>query len=83
MEGESRDDIDVEDVSPTAWKLIRVAAGYEQRGVEREIDDLMQAHVSMLENDTRSLSRSRLETLFELYAEELSDEQIAAIVSNF
>ncbi len=66
-----------------AWRLLRVAAGYEQRGVEREVDDLMQAHLSMLENGTRGLSQSRRRMLFELYTADLSEEQVEAIVTSF
>jgi hypothetical protein len=40
--------VDVEAISPRAWRLLRVAAGYEQRAVERELDDVIQAHLSML-----------------------------------
>ena len=74
---------DVDDVSPMAWRLLRVAAGYEQRGVEREVDDLMQAHLSMLENGTRGLSNARRQVLFDLYTADLSPGQIDAIVTNF
>ncbi|MBZ6493527.1 hypothetical protein [Natrinema longum] len=74
---------DPEGISPLAWRLLRVAAGYEQRAVEREIDDLMQAHLSMLESGNRSLSRPRRETLLELYAAELTAEQVWAIVDHF
>lgn len=77
------EDVDVQDISPRAWRLLRTAAGYEQRGVEKVVDDIMQAHISMLESNTRSLSVQRLRGLYELYAEELTDEQIAAIVENF
>lgn len=77
------DEWDVNDISPRAWRLLRTAAGYEQRTVEKELDDLMQAHVSMLENDTRSLSVDRLEQLYDLYTAELSHQQIRAIVTNF
>ncbi|ADE03689.2 uncharacterized protein HVO_1919 [Haloferax volcanii DS2] len=52
-------DVDITDISPMAWRLLRVAAGYNQRAVERAVDDLMQAHVSMLESGSRGLSRSR------------------------
>lgn len=51
--------------------------------MERRVDDIMQAHISMLENETRSLSRSRLEGLYELYAAELEEDQIHAIVEHF
>lgn len=75
--------IDVSTVSPTAWRLLRVAAGYSQRDVERTIDGLVQAHVSMLENDTRGLSADRQNHLLDLYAAELSDEQIAVLIEHF
>lgn len=75
--------VDVTAVSPLAWRLLRVAAGYEQRGVERAVDDVLQAHVSMLESGTRGLSVARRERLFDLYAAELSDEQIGVLVDNF
>ncbi|WP_433623805.1 hypothetical protein [Halomicrococcus sp. NG-SE-24] len=74
---------DVADLSPLAWRLLRVAAGYEQRAIERELDDLMQAHVSMLENGTRALSASRRRELFDLYAAELDADQIRSIADNF
>jgi len=74
---------EVTDVSPMAWRLLRVAAGYEQRGVEREVDDLMQAHLSMLENGTRGLSESRRRLLFDLYTADLTVAQVEAIVDNF
>jgi len=76
-------DGEVENISPMAWRLLRVAAGYEQRTVEKEVDELMQAHISMLENNTRSLSRSRLVLLFELYTAELTDTQVAALAEHF
>lgn len=75
--------VDVADLSPLAWRLLRVAAGYDQRTVEREIDDVLQAHVSMLESGSRALSRSRREELLALYASELDEEQIAALAKNF
>lgn len=75
--------IDVSDVSPMAWRLLRTAAGYEQRGVERALDDVIQAHISMLENDRRGLSQSRREALFDLYTAELTDRQVAALVDVF
>lgn len=75
--------VDLGDVSPLAWRLLRVAAGYEQRTVEREVDGLMQAHVSMLETGRRGLSADRRRSLFDLYAEELSDEQVVALVDHF
>lgn len=71
------------EISPMAWRLLRVAAGYEQREVERQVDDLMQAHLSMLENGTRSLSQSRRQIIFDLYTSELDEEQIKAIIHNF
>ncbi|WP_276249254.1 hypothetical protein [Haloarcula rara] len=70
-------------ISPMAWRLLRVAAGYEQRGVEREVDDLMQAHLSMLENGTRGLSEARRRVLFDLYTADLGADQVEAIVDNF
>ena len=76
-------DLDLERVSPLGWRLLRVAAGYEQRAVEREVPELMQAHISMLESGNRSLSKSRQRTLLELYSEELTEEQIRAIVRHF
>lgn len=79
----SSDVPDVDEISPLAWRLLRVAAGYDQRAVEREVDDLMQAHISMLEGGNRSLSRDRRRTLLELYSAELSDEQVAAIARHF
>lgn len=74
---------DLADVSPTAWRLLRVAAGYGQRDVEREIPDLRQAHVSMLEGGSRGLSADRRRDLFELYAAELRDDQVRVLVENF
>ena len=73
----------LDEISPMAWRLLRVAAGYEQREVERQVDDLMQAHLSMLENGTRSLSQSRRQIIFDLYTSELDEEQIKAIIINF
>ncbi|ELY90093.1 hypothetical protein [Natrinema altunense] len=73
----------LDDISPRAWRLLRVAAGYDQRAVEREVDELMQAHVSMLESGNRSLSRARRETLLDLYSAALTDEQLRAIVDHF
>lgn len=75
--------VDVADVSPLAWRLLRTAAGYDQRTVERELDDVIQAHISMLENDRRGLSQSRREALFALYTAELTDEQVTALVDAF
>lgn len=75
--------VDVDAVSPTAWRLLRTAAGYEQRGVEREIDALLQAHVSMLESGQRGLSPDRRRALFDLYVAELTDDQVRAIVEHF
>ena len=83
MEVSEDDDIDINNISPTAWRLLRVAAGFGQREVEVEIDDIMQAHISMLENNNRSLSEERLEVLFELYRSELTTEQVRVLVSNF
>ncbi|WP_423999326.1 helix-turn-helix domain-containing protein [Haloarcula salina] len=77
------DEIDVHDISPMAWRLLRVAAGFGQREVEVEIDDIMQAHISMLENNNRSLSQERLDVLFDLYRSELTDEQVCVLVANF
>ncbi|AHG04917.1 hypothetical protein HALDL1_15950 [Halobacterium sp. DL1] len=77
------DDIDVRDISPEAWRLLRVAAGFGQREVESEVDDIMQAHVSMLESDTRILSENRLEELFGLYEAELSETQLCVLVEHF
>lgn len=74
---------DIADISPLAWRLLRTAAGYDQRAVERELDDVIQAHISMLENDRRGLSQSRREALFDLYAAELTDEQVDALVGAF
>jgi hypothetical protein len=74
---------EVGEVSPAAWRLLRVAAGYGQRDVERELEDVQQAHVSMLESGSRVLSRSRREELFALYASELQPEQVRALVENF
>lgn len=80
---DAADDVDLDAISPMAWRLLRTAAGYEQREVERNVDDIMQAHVSMLENETRSLSATRLAKLYELYAAELTEVQIDAIVEHF
>ena len=82
-EDEEGVDVDVQAISPTAWRLLRTAADYDQRTVEKELDTLMQAHISMLENDTRSLSNERLEQLYTLYTAELTDEQVRAIVEHF
>lgn len=75
--------VDPDDVSPAAWRLLRVAAGYEQRAVERELAEILQAHVSMLESGNRALSRDRRDRLLALYAAELTDEQILALVRHF
>jgi hypothetical protein len=75
--------VDVEAISPRARRLLRVAAGYEQRAVERELDDVVQAHLSMLENDRRGLSANRRRVLLDLYAAELTDEQVRALVEAF
>lgn len=80
---ESSRPVDLDELSPLAWRLIRVAAGYDQRTVERRIDGVLQAHVSMLESGTRALSAPRKRTLFELYAAELTPEQIEAIAEHF
>ncbi|ELZ25430.1 hypothetical protein [Natrinema limicola] len=74
---------DPDGLSPLAWRLLRVAAGYDQRAVEREVDELMQAHISMLESGNRSLSQARRKTLLELYSAELTDEQVRAIANHF
>lgn len=71
------------DVSPKAWRLLRVAAGYEQREVEREVEDLLQAHVSMLESGSRGLSGERRRQLFELYVTELTEAQVEVLVERF
>lgn len=76
-------DVEITDLSPMAWRLLRTAAEYEQRAVEREMDDLMQAHISMLESGNRGLSRSRLQSLYELYTAELTADQIRALVEQF
>lgn len=75
--------VDVHEVSPEAWRLLRVAAGYSQREVEAEVEDIMQAHISMLESDTRSLSEDRLDHLFSIYRANLTDDQVRALVVNF
>ena len=74
---------ELDEISPMAWRLLRVAAGYEQRGVERQVDILMQAHLSMLENGNRGLSRSRRQVLLDLYAAELNEGQVDSIIKNF
>jgi hypothetical protein len=73
----------VGDISPLAWRLLRVAAGYGQRDVERALDDVRQANVSMLESGTRALSTERREALFDLYSRELSPTQIRVLVEQF
>lgn len=78
-----RRSVDVSAISPEAWKLLRVAAGYDQRDVERAVDGLVQAHVSMLENGTRALSVDRRKRLLDLYAADLTEMQVAAIVEHF
>ncbi|WP_222919663.1 hypothetical protein [Natrinema sp. SYSU A 869] len=80
---DASDGPDPDAVSPLAWRLLRVAAGYDQRAVEREIDELVQAHLSMLESGSRSLSRSRRQTLLELYGSELTGDQVRAVVDHF
>lgn len=77
------EEVDVHEVSPMAWRLLRVAADYGQRDVEAEVDEIMQAHVSMLESNTRSLSEARLQELLELYRAELTDEQVCTLVETF
>jgi len=74
---------DVETISPDAWRLLRVAADFSQRDVEREIDEVMQAHISMLENGTRALSVERRRQLLDLYVAELAPEQVDALVEHF
>jgi len=76
-------DVDAGAISPQAWRLLRVAAGYDQRAVERELDEIRQAHVSMLESGSRSLSRERRRALFSLYTVELEAAQIEAIATHF
>jgi hypothetical protein len=77
------DHLDVDDVSPRAWRLLRVAAGYGQRDVEKEVDSVQQAHVSMLESGARALSPDRRRELLALYVTDLTDEQVHALVKNF
>lgn len=74
---------DLNDISPLAWRLLRVAAGYEQRAVERAVDDLLQAHISMLESGNRALTDDRLRELYDVYAAELDESQIDCIVTHF
>ncbi|RJT07051.1 hypothetical protein [Halococcus sp. IIIV-5B] len=74
---------DISSISPTAWELLRVAAQYSQREVEREIDEILQAHISMLEGGNRALSYDRRQTLFDLYTAELTDDQVSVIIRNF
>ncbi|GGM53989.1 transcriptional regulator with XRE-family HTH domain [Halarchaeum rubridurum] len=76
-------DVDAGAVSPRAWRLLRVAAGYDQRAVERELDGIRQAHISMLESGSRSLSHERRRALLALYATELEAAQVEAIVTHF
>jgi transcriptional regulator with XRE-family HTH domain len=83
MDAGRSNEIALDEISSLGWRLLRVAAGYGQRDVEKEIDDIMQAHISMLESDARSLSEQRLEQLFKLYQAELTEQQIDALVSNF
>lgn len=80
---DATDAIDAIGISPLGWRLLRVAADYEQRAVERELDDLLQAHISMLENGSRALSPDRRQDLFELYAAELSHDQVRVLVEQF
>ena len=79
----SPESLDVDDVSPRAWRLLRVAAGYGQRDVETEVDDVQQAHVSMLESGARALSPARRRELLELYVAELTDDQVRVLVDYF
>jgi len=74
---------DVDGISPRAWRLLRVAADYGQRDVEREIDSVQQAHVSMLESGSRALSPARRQQLLSLYVEELDADQIRVLVEHF
>lgn len=83
MDAPDARDVDLDAVSPRAWRLLRVAAGYEQRAVEREMDDILQAHVSMLESGSRGLSADRRRLLFDLYARELDPEQVRVLVEQF
>lgn len=76
-------DYRLDDISPRAWRLLRVAAGYEQRAVEREIEGLLQAHISMLESGNRALSDERLRLLFDCYVDELDAEQVRVLVEHF
>jgi hypothetical protein len=82
-EDDNIEKIALDKISPMAWRLLRVAAGYEQREVERQVDDLMQAHLSMLENGTRGLSQARRRIIFDLYTSKLDVKQIEAIINNF
>ena len=79
----SRDSFDIEDISPRAWRLLRVAAGYGQRDVENEVETVQQAHVSMLESGARALSPARRQELLDLYVADLSEEQFAVLVEHF
>ena len=79
----SPDALDIEDISPRAWRLLRVAAGYGQRDVEKEVDSVQQAHVSMLESGARALSPARRQELLALYVADLADEQVRALVDHF
>jgi len=79
----SPESLHVDDVSPQAWRLLRVAAGYGQRDVETEVDDIQQAHVSMLESGARALSPARRRDLLELYVDELTDDQVRVLVDHF
>ncbi|MFB6233921.1 MAG: hypothetical protein ABEH81_09610 [Halopenitus sp.] len=74
---------DLTELSPMAWRLLRVAAGYEQRAVEREVDGVVQAHISMLESGSRGLSLERRRELFDLYTAELTDEQVEVLSDYF
>jgi hypothetical protein len=79
----SPESLDIEDISPRAWRLLRVAAGYGQRDVEKEVDSVQQAHVSMLESGSRALSPARRRELLELYVADLRDVQVDALIEHF
>lgn len=73
----------LDSLSPLTWRLLRVAAEYEQREVENQLDDILQAHVPMLGDNSRSLLQGQLEQLFSLYAGHLESKQILAITENY
>lgn len=79
----STDSLDLDEISPRAWRLLRVAAGYGQRDVEKSVDSVQQAHISMLESGSRALSPDRRRQLLEFYVADLSDVQVQALVDNF